>query len=202
MRVVDMRKWIILIAVVLSLASSVLAADYIPTGAKDFTVYADQAADLDGYVYSSVTINASQYPGETFECITMIFANQSGQYIHVQSNPPHINPTNLGIFSPNKESQVSPEALGYFPVHNGLANIYYRSKDIIAYNEFLYVIKCNSNDSQLTYEETLRPNYREFGKELPSRGVWFAMSENSGTIVFVGTIILLLIMFIYFKFSR
>jgi hypothetical protein len=145
-----------------------------------------------------VVINESLYVGEEFKCVTMIFAVQNRTYIHVQSNPPHINPTNLGIFSPNDRIQTSPEALGYFPVHNGLANVYFRSKDLIAYTDFLYVIKCNSNASQLTYEESLNPNYKEFGKTLPSRGVWFAKPENADTIVLMIAVLVLLCVFFWY----
>ena len=186
------------ILMVLLFTGLVCAADYVPTGAKDFTVYADVGADLSGYVYSTVVINESAYSGEEFKCITMIFAEQNGTFIHVQSNPPHIAPTNLGIISPNKDVQTSPEALGYFAVHNGLANVYFRSVDLVAYNTFLYVIKCNSNQTQLTYEENLTPNYKEFGKDFPSRGVWFAQPGNADTIVFVAAVLGLVAVFVWF----
>jgi hypothetical protein len=195
-------KYLVLVLLLLICLPVALAGDYTPTGAQDFTVYADQAADLSGYVYSTVDINESAYPGEEFKCITMVFAINNNtrpeEYIHVQSNPPHINPTTLGIFSPNDRVQTSPEALGYFSVHNGLANVYFRSKDLIAYNQFLYVIKCNSNTSQLTYEETLNPNYKEFGKSWPSRGVWFARSDNADTIVLMIAALGVVFMFIWF----
>lgn len=179
-----------------------LAADYTPTGRTDFSVFSDQAADLSGYVYSTVEINQTAYPGEDFKCVTMLFANESGTFIHVQSNPPHINPTPLGILNPNEEIQTSPEARGYFQVNNGIANVYYRNDDIIAYNEFLHVIICKSNQTTLVYEETLNPNYKEFGKDLPSRGVWLAKSENADTIVIVVAVIFLVLLFIFARWKR
>lgn len=154
--------------------------------------------ELEGYVYSTIEINQSAYPGEEFRCLTLIFANQNGTYLHVQSNPPHIMPTTMGILSPNSRITTSPEALGYFPVSNGLANVYFRSKDIIAYNDFLYVILCNSNQSSLVYDQNLSIIYKEFGKSLPSRGVWFAESDNADTIVLVVAALGVVLMFVWF----
>jgi hypothetical protein len=197
-----MKKILCLALFLLLLLPIVLSADYVPTGRADFAVYADPNPELSDFVYTTVKINESVYPNEVFQCITMVFANQSGTNIHVQSNPPHINPARYLILNPNEEMQTSPEALGYFPVHNGIANVYYRSKDIIAYNSFLYVIFCNSNQTQLVYEEYLNPVYKEMGKSLPSRGVWFAQSENASTFAIVAAFILLLLMFIYYRFTK
>ena len=191
--------WFLILTLILPLA---IAADYTPTGKTDFSVYSDSDLELSGYVYSTVEINISAYPNEAFKCITMVFANESGTFIHVQSNPPHLPPAKLGIINPKTEGDTSPEALGYFPVNNGLANVYFRNDDIIAFNEFLYVIKCNSNSSQLVYEEIFNPNYKEFGKELPSRGAWFAQSENADTIVIVVAVLFILGLFIFARLSK
>jgi len=197
-----MRKIAILSLAFLLLLPLVFAADYIPTGRTDFDVYADPVPELAEFIYTTIKINISKYPNENFQCISMIFANQSGAYLHVQSNPPHINPSRLIVLNPNARMDTSPEALGYFPVHQGISNVYYRSKDVIAYNEFLYVVFCNSNTSQLVYEETLNPLYKELGKSLPSRGAWFAESKNADTFAIVAAVILLLLMFVYYRFTK
>jgi hypothetical protein len=196
-----MRPLFLLILLFL-LLPFVFAANYVPTGRTDFETYADSVPELADFVYTTIRINVSAYPGEEFKCVTAVFANQSGTFLHVQSNPPHVNPARHLVFNPNKEMQNSPEALGYFPVHNGVANVYYRSKDIIAYNSFLYVIFCNSNQTQLVYEVDLRPVYKEMGKSLPSKGVWFAQSENASTFAIVAAVVLLLLMFIYYRFTK
>ena len=192
---------IILVLIALLVVPFTIAATYVPTGAQDFNVYSDVTPALDDYVYSTVRLNDSN-KGQDFRCLTMLFANNSGNFIHVQSNPPHVNPTTLGVINPNARMSTSPEALGYFSVVNGVGNVYYRSKDVVAYNEFLYVILCSSDNVSLVYEEVIYPEYKEFGRSLPSRGVWFAMSENSGTIVFVGAVVLVLLMFILYRFMK
>ena len=190
--------WFILFLLVLPIA---LAADYTPTGAKNFTLYTDAVPELATYVYSTVIINESLYPGEVFRCVTNIFAQQNTTYLHVQANPEAVKKQAIVVGGTTPCPQC-PEELGYFPVNNGLANVYYRSKDIIAYNGFLYVVICRSNQTQLVYEQNITPVYKEFGKELPSRGVWFANGKNADTIVIVVVGILFVILFIYFKFSK
>lgn len=197
-----MKKTIPLVALLLLVMPMVFAANYTVTGRTDFDLFSDQEADLDGFVYSTVRINQSFYSGEEFKCITMLFANESGVLLHVQSNPPHVNPMRLGLINPNSRMTTSPEALGYFQVNNGIANVYYRSKDVVAYNEFLYVVMCNSNNTSLVYEESLNPNYKEFGKDLPSRGVWLAKSENAEKLVFVVAVVFIILMFIYFRLLK
>lgn len=196
-----MKNKYFLILLLILLAPVVNAMTYTPTGRQDFSVYVDSQPELDDFVYASVEINQTKYPGD-FKCITMLFANQSGTFLHVQSNPPHLNPTKMGVVVPNKEVVSSPEALGYFPVHNGLANVYFRAKDVIAYNNFLFVVICKSNSTELIYEESLHPLYREFGKDLPSRGVWLARSENADKIVFVLAVVFLVILFLIWYLRR
>jgi hypothetical protein len=199
-----MKKVLCLALFLLVMLPIVLSVDYTLTGRRDFVVYADENPELASYVYTTVNINESAYSGEDFKCITMLFAEQNGSYLHVQSNPPHINPMVgiVGVLNPNSEMSNSPEALGYFPVHNGIANVYYRSQDVIAYNSFLYVILCNSNQTQLVYEEALNPVYKEMGKSLPSRGVWFAQSGNASTFAFVAGFVLVVLTFIFYRFTK
>jgi hypothetical protein len=192
-----MKTWPVVL-VLLLLPALVQAADYTKTNLKQFQVYTDPAAELSGYVYQTVRINLSQYPGEEFKCVTSVFYHNGtqGGLMHVQSNPPHSPQNRAAIFS---NPAQSPETLGYFPIFNGIGNTYYRSKDLIPYNNFTLVVFCNSNTTQLVYEEDISPVYREAFKDLPSRGVWFNESENADVIVIVGVVLILILMFIWYK---
>jgi hypothetical protein len=193
-----MNNKILLLAplVLILLCSAVLSETYTKTGAKDFNVFIDPQAELSGFVYGTVRINMTAYPGEEFRCVDSVFYD-NGTLTHIQSNPPHSPQNQIEIFS---NPAQSPETLGYFPIQNGVGNIYYRSKDLIPYNNFTLVVFCNSNNSQLVYEEDISPVYGQAFKDLPSRGVWFAQGGNADMIVIVAVVLLLLVMFIFYKF--
>ena len=195
------KPFIVLFLSIVLAVSFVCAADYTRTNKKDFDVYIDPAAELSGFVYGTVKIDTSTYPGEDFKCVTDIFFfnGTTNKLMHVQSNPPHSPQDRMVIFS---TPTTSPETLGYFPTYNGIGNIYYRSKDIIAYNNFTLVVLCNSNQSQLVYEENINPVYKAAFKDLPSRGVWFAQSDNADMIIIVGAVLFIAALFIFYKFTR
>jgi hypothetical protein len=190
-----MHKAYLIFVLLLLAVPIVFAGTYTLTGRQDFNVYSDPGAEMGGKIYQTVSINNTDYPGEEFKCITMIFYRDSSNILtHVQSNPPLSSSMVVGRPDPD-----SPEAMGYFRVNNGLANVYYRNDNIVAYNNFTYVIKCNSNNTELVYEEAINPMYKSVGKDLPSRGVWF--KENADYIVLIFAAGLLFVMFAYYKLT-
>jgi hypothetical protein len=201
-----MNNRIFLVAplVLILLSLCVTAEDYVKTGAKDFSVYIDPSAQLSGFVYGTVKVNMTGHEGDTFKCINSVYYDKGGgQLMHVQSNPPHSPQNRWMVFSNPAES---PETLGYFKLENGVGNIYYRSKDLIPYNNFTLVVFCNSDGvahggviDELVYEEDISPVYGQAFKSLPSRGAWFAESQNADMIVIVVVVILLIIMWIWYR---
>ena len=173
-RRMKMKISLLIFALLLS-SVFVFAEDYTLTGNKDFNVWLDPKPYLDGKMGATVDIPdySSSYPGEDFRCITLIFAIENGTYIHVQSNPTLSAPAVLV-----RTDGRSPEELGYFPVVNGLGNVYFRSFNQVAGIDFLYVVKCNSNTSALIWEDTEMPVYREAGKTLPGRMTWITSGQN------------------------
>jgi hypothetical protein len=177
--------------------ATVSAEEYVKTGAKDFNVFVDKAEELNGFVYATVNINQTT---EDFKCVDMLFFDNGTSLVHIQSNPPHSPQDRLAIFS---NPANSPETLGYFPIFNGVGNIYFRDKDVVPYNNFTLVVLCNSaNGTQLVYEEDISPVWRTAFKELPSRGVWFARDGNGTTIIVVGVVLIMILMFVYFRLAR
>jgi len=181
-----MKKCVIFAVFLLLFSSLVLADDYTPTAKKDFSVWLDPEPYLDGKMGATVDIPdySSAYPGEDFRCITLIFAVENGTYIHVQSNPVLSAPAVLV-----RTDGKSPEELGYFTITNGLGNVYFRSFNQVAGVDFLYVVKCNSNNTALIWEDTEIPTYREAGKTLPGRMTWLTGGQNgywvAGIFVFI-----------------
>ena len=176
-------KWSLLILMVLLSSIFVVAEDYTPTSRQDFNVWLDKEPYLDGKMYATVDIldYASTYPGEDFKCISLIFAVENGTYIHVQSNPVLAGSGGVSL----RLGAVTPEERGYFTITNGLGNVYFRSFNQVAGVDFLYVVKCNSNDSALIWEDTTIPVYREAGKTLPGRMTWLTSGQNGYWVAFI-----------------
>lgn len=173
---------------ILAMAVSAHAENYTYSDTKDFTVYMDDAPYLNGRMYASVDLSA--YADENFKCISLIFADENGTYIHVQSNPVLASPSWF-----KRTDGSSPDELGYFPIENGIGNVYFRDDNLVGYAEFLYVVKCNSANSSLVWENLERPVYKELGKELPARGAWLSSQGTMlGAIVFI--VILVIIMWL------
>lgn len=216
-KVIPMRlKIISSMAMFLLVFTLVQASDYTPTGRQDFQVWIDPQPTLEGYVYSSVEIPVTNGQivvilGETnvsmtynvtdldWKCINILFAydNSSGtpRYIHVQSNPPHDPPNLIG----SGETGQRPEDLGYFQIHAGLGNMYFRNSGLVAYNQYLFVAKCANGNASLIYEEDISPLYKEFTGGAAARGVWF--TQNASYIVLFLAVIFLVFLFIYFRFG-
>ena len=178
---------------------SVIASDYTKTGATDFDVYIDSGAELSGYVYSTIKIDQTTHPG-TYKCVNMLFFDGASGLIHIQSNPPHSPQNRMAIFS---NPATSPETLGYFPIHNGIGNMYFRDKDVIPYNNFTLVVFCNSeNGTQLVFEKDVSPVWRTSFKQMPSRGVWFAENDNGVMLIVVGLVLIMVFVFLVKQFKR
>jgi hypothetical protein len=166
-------------------------SNYSVTGRQDFTVYSDTEAYLHGRVYDNVDLG-STYLNDTFQCVVMIFESDEKRLI--QTNP-EIKKAGK-VFSGATSSEANlPEIKGYFEVQNSIGNVYYRDDDIVGYTTFLKVIKCNSDTTELIYEEQITPQYLEPFKSVPSRGVWFI--QNAGIVVFIIVAVFLLAMFTY-----
>jgi len=202
------KLWLVLCVVLLSSIAVVNAGNYTITGAKDFDVYIDDHEYMSGFIYGTISINQTSHAGD-WKCVNMIYhyGNATGAIRgaggalteHVQSNPPHSPQNRIAIFS---NPAPSPEILGYFPVPSGLGNMYIRSDDIIPYNEFYLIVLCNQNGTQLVYEESISPVWKEALKSLPSRGVWFAKGGNATMIVFAIAVLFIVFLFIYNKFYK
>jgi hypothetical protein len=161
-------------------------SNYSVTGRQDFTVYSDTQAYLHGRVYDTVNLGSS-YLNDEFHCIVMLF--DSVQKNMIQTNPEKKKAGS--VFSATASESELPEIKGYFTVTNGIGNVYYRDADIVAYNDFLMVIKCNSNSTELVYEEQITPQYKEPFKSAPARTVWLIQDMQTTIIVIVFAIILL-----------
>lgn len=171
-------------------------SNYSVTGKQDFTVYSDDQAYLHGRVYDSIDLGSANYNDE-FHCVVMIF--ETGEKRLIQTNPERKKAGSFFGSATSSESEL-PEILGYFKIVQGLGNVYYRDADIIAYTNFLKVIKCNSNSTELIYEEQITPVYREAFKSAPARGVW--ITESAPVAAFVIVFLLLVAAFIWFQFIK
>ena len=97
---------------------------------------------------------------------------------------------------------VTPEEKGYFDIKDGIGTIYFRDKDVIPYNNFTFVVICNLGNQTLVYEEFVSPVWRVAFKSLPSRGAWFAESDNADMIVVVFAALLLLLMIVLARIRK
>jgi hypothetical protein len=101
------------------------------------------------------------------------------------------------IFSSSSASDENlPEVLGYFKIDNSVGNVYYRDADLTGFTEFIKVIKCNSNSTELIYEEMITPQYKEAFKSAPARGVWVVQNASMLAIIIIGGIISIAILYL------
>jgi hypothetical protein len=152
------------------------------TGRQDMVVQSDVRADLQNKVYQVVDLGATN---ETAKCFVMVF-DRNGSLI--QTNPPRERQgSSVRVLSSSSDSsaQNMPENLGYFPTENGIANVYYRKDLLVGYNEFIYVVKCNTVVDEYVYEERMIPQYKQAFKSLPARLAWYNNPDNASTIVLV-----------------
>jgi hypothetical protein len=158
-------------------------SNYSLTNRQDFTVHSDEAPELHGKVYQVVDLGSS-YRSEEFACNVMIFANDAdNELVLVQTNPER--EVQGRLFGDTDQQQ--PESLGYFPTQSGVANVYFRNDMMVGYTDFKYVAKCQSNSTQLIYEETITPVQAPLGRGFASWAVWFTTDndgENSFFLVF------------------
>jgi hypothetical protein len=162
-------------------------SNYSVTGRQDFTVYSDTEAYLHGRVYDSVNLGSS-YLTQEFHCVVMLFDTVKKNLI--QTNPEKKKAGSIFSGATSSESEL-PEIKGYFSIINGIGNVYYRDADIVAYVNFLKVIKCNSNSTELVYEEMITPQYKEPFKSAPARGVWIVKDIQVTVMVVVFMLIIL-----------
>lgn len=148
-------------------------SNYSVTGRQDFSVYSDTEAYLHGRVYDAVDLGSSHLNDE-FKCIVMIFDTSDKRLI--QTNPEKKKAGGGFLSSSTTSDENLPEVLGYFQISNSVGNVYYRDADLVGYTDFLKVIKCNSNSTELIYEEKITPQYKEAFKNAPARGVWFVQN--------------------------
>jgi hypothetical protein len=186
-----MKLYIILTIICLAMVGIVHADDYTVTNAHDFNVWFDSKPYLDGRMFATVSIDDLT---STYRCISLVFTEENSSYIHVQSNPPSASSGGINL----RVGAVTPEEKGYFEVKNGIGNVYFRDFNQVAGANFLYVVKCNSDNSSLTWEGDTIPGYREAGKTLPGRMTWLTSGMNgywvAGIFVFIfGLIIAILI---------
>lgn len=175
-------------------------SNYTLQGRQDFTVYSDEEPELQGKIYQVLDLG-NTHRGTEFKCQVMIFAeNADAELVLVQTNPEReVQGKILG----NPDSN-QPESLGYFPSENGVANVYFRNDLLVGYTDFQYVAQCQSNTTQLVYEETIRPVNSPLGRNFAGRAVWLT-TDNDGqnsfflVLYFIGAIIgiALLLMFYY-----
>lgn len=171
-------------------------SNYTVTDRQDFTVFSDTEAYLHDRVYDSIDLGSAYY-NDVFHCIVMIFETQDKRLI--QTNPEKKKAGRLFSGATSSESEL-PEIIGYFKIEKGVGNVYYRDVDVIGYTAFLKVIKCNSNSTELIYEEEITPQYKEAFKSAPARGVWFI--ESLPIAVFVVALSLLIILFLYHQIMK
>ena len=191
------KSFAILFFIAILAISLVQALDYTPTGDQDFDVYIDPQMELSGKVYATVSIDQTTYPGDA-KCVDMIFFTNGTRYMHVQSNPTLASSDSFSL----RVGAVSQEERGYFDIKDGIGTIYFRDRDIIPYNNFTLVVLCNVGNQSLVYEEDVNPVWRVAFKSLPSRGVWFAKSENADMIVIVAAFIFFVALFIFYKMVK
>jgi hypothetical protein len=191
------NKSLVLLFIAILAISIVSAIDYTPTGDQDFNVYIDPQMELSGKVYATVSIDQAEYPGDA-KCVDMIFYTNGTRYMHIQSNPTLASSGGVNL----RVGAVSPEEKGYFDIKDGIGTIYFRDKDVIPYNNFTLVVLCNVGNQSLVYEENVNPVWRAAFKSLPSRGVWFAESDNADMIVLVGVSLFLIVLFVFYKMVK
>lgn len=151
-------------------------SNYTLQGRQDFTVYSDEAPELKGGKVYQVLDLGNTHRGTQFKCQVMIFADdRDGELVLVQTNPERTVQAKL-LGNPDTNQ---PESLGYFPTENGVANVYFREDTLVGYNQFQYVAQCQSNSTQLVYEETIVPVEPPLGRGFASWAVWFT-TDNDG----------------------
>jgi hypothetical protein len=171
-------------------------SNYSVTGRQDFSVYSDTEAYLHGRVYDAVDLG-SVYLNQEFKCIVMIFDTNEKRLI--QTNPEK-KKAGGGLFGSSSSSDENlPEILGYFKIENSVGNVYYRDADLVGYNTFIKVIKCNSNSTELIYEELITPQYKEAFGSAPSRGVWVVQNASMLAIIIIGGIFATAILYFTLK---
>jgi hypothetical protein len=192
------NKYFVLILLILLSAFYVSAENYVLTGNKDFSVYIDPNPELSGSkVYATVSIDQGSYPGDA-KCVDMIVYKNGSTYLPVQSNPTLASSGGVNL----RIGSVTPEERGYFDINDGIGTIYFRTDNFIPYNNFTIVVLCNVNGTSLVYEEAVNPVWRQAFKSLPSRGVWFGQQGNADMIVLVGVVVILVLLFVYYKVAR
>jgi hypothetical protein len=176
-------------------------SNYTLSGSQDFTVYSDEAPELQGKIYQVLDLGDANR-GEVFKCQVMIFAQDAAsELVLVQTNPERkVQGKLLG----NPDSN-QPESLGYFPTENGVANVYFRNDMLVGYTDFQYVAQCQNNSTQLIFEETITPVNSPLGRNFAGRAVW-ATTDNNGQnmffVVFYGIVGLLAFSLLMMWFRR
>lgn len=171
-------------------------SNYSLTHKQDFTVFSDTEAYLHDRVYDTIDLGSAYYNDE-FHCVVMLFDTDERRLI--QTNPEKKKAGSLFSAATSSEGEL-PEIAGYFKIENGVGNVYYRDTDVIGYTEFIKVIKCNSNSTELIYEENIVPQYKEAFKSAPARGVWFI--ESVPIAVFVVALLLMIVLWLYWQVVR
>lgn len=150
-------------------------SNYSLTARQDFSLWSDEAPELQGKVYQVIDLGDGNR-GVEFACIVMIFAEDGDEeLVLVQTNPER--QVQGRLFGDTDQQQ--PESLGYFPTRNGVANVYFRNELLVGYAEFEYVAQCQNNVTQLIYEETIIPVHSPLGRGFASRAVWLT-TDNDG----------------------
>lgn len=160
-------------------------SNYSVTGRQDFSVYSDTEAYLHGRVYDAVDLGSSHL-NDQFKCIVMIFDTADKRLI--QTNPEKKKAGGGFLGGSSASDENLPEVLGYFKIDNSVGNVYYRDADLTGFTEFIKVIKCNSNSTELIYEELITPQYKEAFKSAPARGVWVVQNASMLAIIIIGGI--------------
>jgi hypothetical protein len=89
-----------------------------------------------------------------------------------------------------------PEMLGYFKIINGLGNVYFEKAGLIEYVNFLKVIKCNSNSTELVHEETVDLQYNDQFASVPTKAAgWINTSASTAVFVIIFVIIIAAILY-------
>jgi len=179
-------------------------SNYTLQGRQDFIVYSDEQPELQGKVYQVLDLGNSNR-GEPFACQVMIFAtNTVSELVLVQTNPEReVQAKLLGNPDVNQ-----PESLGYFPTQNGVANVYFRNDLLVGYTDFQYVAQCQSNSTQLVFEETITPVNHPLGRNFAGRAVWLTTDNNGQNAFFIvfyfigGLIVLSLVMLLVRRARR
>jgi hypothetical protein len=179
-------------------------SNYSLTGSKDFILQSDPQPELKDKVYQTIDLGDS-YRADEFSCIVQIYGKSSeitNEWVLIQTNPQRQVQARL-FGSPDLNQ---PESLGYFPVKNGVANVYYDGGSLGAYYDLEYVASCQSNVTKLNYEEAISTRYSPLGRTSVGRAVWLTRDNNWGFVILyivIGAIVLLLaIKFLKIVFPR